>query len=139
MSHTCSSALIRCMDFRLTKAFNNWMEKNNIMNDCDIISVAGVVKNIAEDKDSEASKYILEQISLSKKLHDIKTLYIIHHTDCGAYGGHDAFEGLEDETRQHHADMNTTKNIIEENISDLEVKIVLADMETDEKINFIEF
>lgn len=126
--HTCSSALIRCMDFRLTKAINNWLENKNIMNDCDIISVAGVVKNIAEDKDSEASRYILQQIGLSKKLHDIKTLYLIHHTDCGAYGGHGAFADLAAEKNKHVADMNMAKVVINEVVPDVEIKLVLADM-----------
>ncbi|MBD3311716.1 MAG: hypothetical protein GF349_04490 [Candidatus Magasanikbacteria bacterium] len=119
------------MDFRLTKAINNWMEEKNIMNDCDIISIAGVVKEIALNKDSEAAKFILSQIELSKKLHDIQTLYLIHHTDCGAYGGHSAFDDLEEEKNKHIKDMNAAKVIIEENIDGVQVKLVLADMKDD--------
>lgn len=86
MSHSCSSALVRCMDFRLTKDVHKWMEEKGIMNDCDMISIAGISKAIADNPDSEESKFILNQIGLSIKLHNTKTLYIMHHTDCGAAG-----------------------------------------------------
>ena len=73
MSHSCSSALIRSMDFRLTKDIHKWMEEKGIMNDCDMISVAGISKAIADNPDSEEAKFILNQIGLSIKLHNIKT------------------------------------------------------------------
>ena len=105
MSHTCSSVLIRCMDFRLTSAINRWMEEKGIMDDCDIISIAGISKSIAEYPDSEDAKFVLNQIELSSKLHDTKTLYLVHHTDCGAYGGHDTFENLEVEKETYKSHM----------------------------------
>ncbi len=127
------------MDFRLTKAIHGWMENMNILNDCDVISIAGVVKAIARDKDSAESKYILSQIGLSKKLHQIQTIYLIHHTDCGAYGGHEAFNDLEQEKSRHIEDMNISKVVIEELVSDVEVKLVLADMKPDGRIDVIMF
>jgi len=139
MSHTCSSALIRCMDFRLTSAIDKWLEEKGIMDDCDIISVAGISKAIAEDVNSPDAQFILKQIELSVKLHSTKTLYLIHHTDCGAYGGHDAFENLEIERKQYNNDMDKAKKIINEKFSDLEVKLVLGEMHDDKNIEMIEY
>lgn len=128
MSHTCSSALIRCIDFRLTSAINKWMEEKGIMDDCDVISIAGISKAIAENPEGTDAKFVLNQIQLSHKLHDIKTLYLVHHTDCGAYGGHSNFDNLEIEKERYSEDMRKTKAVINNLIPDLEVKFVLADI-----------
>lgn len=134
MSHTCSSALIRCMDFRLTDAINKWLEEKGIINDCDIISVAGIAKTIAVDPRSADARFILKQIELSIKLHNTKTLYIMHHTDCGAYGGHKAFANLEDEKAKYLADMIKAREVIKSVIPDLEIRFVLADILDDESV-----
>lgn len=134
MSHSCSSAVVRCMDFRLTSAVNKWLEEKNIMDDCDIISIAGISKVIADNPDSAEAKYLLLQFELSKKLHNTKTLYLMHHTDCGAYGGHNAFESLEKEKSKYKADADKAKNIIEEKVLGLEVKFILADIKDDGSI-----
>lgn len=139
MSHKCSSALIRCMDFRLTSAINKWLEEKGIMDDCDIISVAGISKSIAEDENSTDAKFILNQIELSVKLHDTKTLYLIHHTDCGAYGGHSAFEDLETEKQKYNSDMAKAKELINTKFSDLEVKLVLVSIEDSGKVILLEY
>ena len=131
MSHTCSSALIRCMDFRLTDAINKWLEEKGIMNDCDIISVAGIAKVIADNPESPEAKFILKQFELSKKLHNTKTLYLMHHTDCGAYGGHKAFANLDEEKAKYKADMEKAREVIKSIVPDLEVKFVLADIKDD--------
>ena len=138
MFHTCSSALIRCIDFRLTSAIDAWMVEKGIMDDCDVISVAGIGKSIADNPESDDSKYILNQIALSKKLHDIKTLYLVHHTDCGAYGGHGAFEGLKSEKQCYNDDMNKAHKVISAHIPDIEIKHILADMKSDTDIEFVE-
>jgi carbonic anhydrase len=128
MSHTCSSALIKCIDFRLTSAIDKWLEEKGIMDDCDIISVAGISKAIVEDPESNDAKFILNQIELSVKLHSIETLYLVHHTDCGAYGGHDAFENLETEKQRYNDDMDHASEIIKAKFPELEVKHVLAEI-----------
>jgi len=119
------------MDFRLTDAINKWLEEKGIMNDCDMISVAGIAKVIADDPDSPEAKFILKQFELSKKLHNTKTLYLMHHTDCGAYGGHKAFANLEEEKAKYLADMEKAREVIKSVVPDLEVKFVLADIKDD--------
>jgi carbonic anhydrase len=125
------------MDFRLTSAINKWMEEKNIMDDCDVISIAGISKAIAENPESEDAKYILSQIKLSHDLHESKKLYLVHHTDCGAYGGHDAFENLEIEKQTYSDHMIKAKEIINNLVPDMEVIFVLADM-TEQGIDFKE-
>jgi len=116
------------MDFRLTTAINSWMEENNIMGDCDIISEAGVTKTIVENPASPEAQYLLTQIKLSKKLHRISTLYLMHHTDCGAYGGHSGFASTEDEMNRHIEDMKKAKAVIDAENLGIDVRLIIADM-----------
>ncbi|MFH1947178.1 MAG: carbonic anhydrase [Candidatus Magasanikbacteria bacterium] len=138
MPHKYSSALIRCIDFRLTSAIDKWLEEKGIMDDCDIISVAGVSKAIAEGQKSEDAKFILKQIKISVKLHQIKTLYLMHHTDCGAYGGHSAFENLEVEKQKYDDDMQKTKGIINKKFPDLKIKLFLAEIYDEDNVQIKE-
>jgi len=126
------------MDFRLTDAINKWLEEKGIMNDCDMISVAGIAKAIAVDPQSADAQFILKQIELSIKLHNTKTLYIMHHTDCGAYGGHKAFANLEEEKAKYMVDMEKARNTIKSIVSDLEVKFVLGDVLDDGNVKIEE-
>ena len=103
-------------------------KSTNIINIISAVSVAGISKSIAENPESTDAKFVLNQIELSYQLHDIKTLYLVHHTDCGAYGGHSAFENLDTEKAKYNVDMMTTKSVIKNLIPDLEIKFVLADI-----------
>jgi len=55
----------------------------------------------------------------------------MHHTDCGAYGGHKAFANLEEEKAKYLADMEKAREVIKSVVPDLEVKFVLADIKDD--------
>jgi len=126
------------MDFRLTSAINKWMEEKGIMDDCDVISIAGISKDIAENPESENAKFVLNQIKMSSELHNIKILYLVHHTDCGAYGGHDAFDDLENEKQCYIKDMKKAHEIISAHVHGIEIKHMLADMKSDTDIKIFE-
>lgn len=132
--HTCHHALIRCMDFRLQKAVDAWMMKNNLIGDCDIISVAGAGKDILSNPDG----FVAAQVVLSKKLHDTKIVLLMHHTDCGAYGGHAAFDNPEMERDFQISEMNKIKETIQNKNSGTEVKMLLADIKEDGEVEINE-
>ncbi|MFH1088809.1 MAG: carbonic anhydrase [Candidatus Uhrbacteria bacterium] len=128
--HHCHHALIRCMDFRLQKAVDEWLEENHLPGDCDMISVAGAGKDVLVNPDG----FVATQIGLSKKLHDTKTVLLMHHMDCGAYGGHSAFENLEAEKEFQVSEMKKIKEIIESKNSEMEVKMLLAHIDDDGEV-----
>jgi carbonic anhydrase len=108
MSHTCSAALIKCMDFRLTGDVHAWLEEKGLVNDCDIISVAGAAKDIVENPQG----YVFSLIKLSIELHQIKKVILMNHRDCGAYGGSAAFNGQAEEFAKHKGEMNKAREIL---------------------------
>lgn len=130
MSHTCNHALIRCMDFRLQKAIDQWMSKNNLAGDCDMISVAGAGKDIVVNPDG----FVATQVDLSCKLHETKIVLLMHHTDCGAYGGHTAFSSLEDERAHHLDEMAKAEEVIKSRHPEVEVKKILTVINDDGSI-----
>ena len=127
MSHHCSSALVRCMDFRLGPAIRDYLNEKNLYGHIDIISMAGGAKDLEQSDESALEG----QVDLSKRLHQIKTVILINHTDCGGYGGHEAFGSLEEERAQLIGDMKNARDKLTSKYQDLEVKLVLAIIDED--------
>lgn len=115
------------MDFRLESAVEEYLQNKGIVNDCDIISVAGVTKDMLENPEG----FVATQIDISKRLHEIDTLIIMHHMDCGGYGGHAAFEGIEAEHAFQIEQMKKSKEILEGKYEGLKAVMALADIADD--------
>ncbi len=138
MSHNCKALILHCIDFRFGGAIKNWLEENHLLNDCDIVSLAGATKGLVSPKNSAEPDIILRQIETSTGLHHISQIILMNHTDCGAYGGRDAFETAEIEHNQHVSDMQRAKEIILEKFPDLRIKMVLAKINPLGQISFEE-
>lgn len=109
------------------------------MGDFDDVSLAGAAKNIVSPANEAERELVLRQIEISKRLHGIEEVILMNHTDCGAYGGHKAFESAEAEHRKHADDMEESRKIILERWPDLKVKKILAKLVSDDHAREIEF
>ena len=81
--HICKATVLHCIDFRIQRFLNEYLEER-FAGSYDRISVAGGVRNVP-----------LDQFEVSIRLHQPKTIVLIQHEDCGAYGGSKEFDGLE--------------------------------------------
>lgn len=104
-SHNCEGVIITCIDFRFQKYINNWIGKNFAPSTYDRVALAGGVKDF---------QAVLNQIEISKKLHNIHKVILINHEDCGAYGD------LGNEEK-HTLDLNQAKKNINEKYPDLTI------------------
>ena len=109
MSHTCSSILMHCMDFRFGKAMKEFMAEKNLLGDADLVSFAGSAKNVV---DPATREFALRQIEISKTLHGMKNVWLVNHTDCGAYGGRKAFADDMAEHDKHLADFAGEEEVV---------------------------
>lgn len=134
MPHTCSSVLVRCIDFRLGSAIRDYLNTNNLYDDIDIISIAGAVKNVND----EPSGFLAEQLSISKRLHHVQTIILMNHTDCGAYGGRSAFANKESEWKAHTAQLHAAHATITKMWPDVNVKLFMADVEEGRRVEIRE-
>jgi carbonic anhydrase len=126
MAHHCKHLLIRCIDFRLATGIKNYLETNNLLGDCDVLSIAGAIKGLASPKDPYEKEFIMGQIDISVGLHAISEITLVNHLDCGAYGGSSKFASLDLERNFHIDEMKTAKDIILQKYPTLKVKMVLA-------------
>lgn len=138
MKHTCATLILHCIDFRFGKEIKKYLEQRDLLGNCDIVAVAGVAKNIASPAVENDREFVVRQIDISKKLHDIKEVIVMNHTDCGAYGGRAAFASEEEEKMRHIADMQKAQEIIRAKHSDCTVTTVLAHIDSVGAISFEE-
>ena len=138
MSHHCQALVIHCMDFRFHSAIRDFLVSMRLKDQYDLVSLAGAAKGLLEN-DRAGSEVILKQIDISQRLHGISEVYIIHHMDCGAYGGHAAFADLSAEHAKQAADLKAAQRIVSEKFTSLTVKKVLARIEERDGRNLIDF
>jgi hypothetical protein len=125
MSHHCPALVIHCMDFRFHSAIRDWLISLGLKDQCDLVSLAGATKGLA-DRDQSSTEIILKQIDIARQRHGIREVYIMHHLDCGAYGGRAAFRGVREEHAKQVADMTAAASIIQQHYPNLTVAKVLA-------------
>lgn len=86
----------------------------------DLVSFAGSTKSL---------ETILGQLDISKRLHSIKRVVLIHHEDCGAYGA-------ESTPERHALDLNKAMTQILARHPDLDVELYYLHLDgTFEKIS----
>ncbi len=102
-----------------------------MLGDCDIISVAGAVKNIIGPEDLQSNHSILSQVKTSFELHKIYKVILSNHVDCGAYGGSDNFSSLEEEKSFHLTELRRAKTVMRSLFPQLEVETAIAIIRND--------
>lgn len=110
--HTCSSILFICIDFRLMKQTFRFLESKGLLGDTDVVSLAGAGRKIASGSPEER-ELMLEQISISQKLHHSQTVILLHHSDCGAYKSVYQFANDDEEKAKQLEDMRAAARLIE--------------------------
>lgn len=135
MSHTCQAAIIHCIDFRLQKDLKSFLVSLDLLGDCDVISIAGAIKSLAQGTPEEQA-FVLKQVDVSVKLHAIQEVYLINHTDCGAYGGRNAFDSAEAERAAHLNDLRKAKELILSQHPSLKVELLLARLNEGAGVDF---
>ena len=121
--HTVDNLVISCIDFRFRAKVAEWV-KSELGDASDLAAIAGASKAIL-DEDTKAS--VLKQIDIASRLHAIKTVHILDHVDCGAYGGSGQFDSKEAEVEMHKTELEKAKKLIHAKFPGLEVKTYLLD------------
>ena len=105
--HHCDAAVVCCIDFRFQKFIRSWLDQNMKGKTYDLVGFAGATKNL---------EAIMQQIKISKKLHCINQVILVHHEDCGAYGNQST-------SRHHIKDLKRAKKRILADFPDLKVDL----------------
>jgi hypothetical protein len=96
----------------------------------DPILVAGGAKCLAGDDLERDRQFVLEQVRKSMHLHGTKTVLLMLHSDCGAYGGLAAFENdVTREAENHRNDLHRAIEFMLAQIPELTVRGFFVDFE----------
>lgn len=134
MSYNCKALVICCIDFRFHSAIRDFLVSMGIKDNYDMVCLGGSTKAIA-DNDQAGKETLLKQIDISQRLHNISEIYLIHHMDCGAYGGRQAFENELKEKEKHSTDLEKSRQAIIEKFNNLNINKVIARLDSD-KVDF---
>jgi len=77
--------LLSCMDFRLMDDIERYMTGRGLRDKYDHIVLAGASLGAVTDKYPAWNKTFWEHLDIAIKLHDIHTVIVMDHRDCGAY------------------------------------------------------
>ena len=103
--YRADAAVVWCFDDRITLAVQKFLKRSGLAR-VDSIRVAGGAKGLASTGEESQRTFLLEQLRLSRKLHGTDRVILVAHSDCGTYGGLDAFgRDLETEAEHHRAEL----------------------------------
>ncbi len=77
--------VLTCIDYRFQEKVFNWLHKKHMLGESDLIMVAGCSKDLVKPHNSESFESLLNQLSISVKLHNPENIILIDHQDCGGY------------------------------------------------------
>jgi carbonic anhydrase len=96
----------------------------------DPILVAGGAKCLAGDDRETDRQFVLEQIRKSMRLHGTRTVLLMLHSDCGAYGGLGAFDNdPAREAENHRSDLHRALDFLQSEIPEVMVRGYFVDFE----------
>ena len=128
--YQCDAAILWCFDNRFELGFRKFLKRAGVAHS-DPIKVAGGAKCLASPESESERTFILEQIRKSMRLHGTKTVILMVHSDCGAYGGLDGgFHGdTQAEAVHHERELRAAAAKLVEAIPELEVRGYFMDFE----------
>jgi len=127
--YQCDGAIVWCFDNRFDLGFRKFLKKIGVEHP-DPIKIAGGAKSLASPKQESDRQFVLDQIRTSMRLHGTSRAILMLHSDCGAYGGLDAF-GCDQmaEFRNHRDELHRAAAYLKEAIPGLEVQVYFVNFE----------
>lgn len=120
--------LLNCIDFRLIKYVNAYMDGLGLTGKYDQVILAGGSLGAQNDSFPEWAVTFWQTLDLSIQLHGIHRVIVIDHRDCGAYKlafNVDFVQVPEEETLVHTAELTALRSAIQTKHPDLKVDLGL--------------
>ncbi|MBS1857518.1 MAG: hypothetical protein JST11_19275 [Acidobacteria bacterium] len=88
--YTCDAAIVWCFDNRFELGFRKFLKRIGVVFS-DPIKIAGGARCLAAPEQVSQREFVLDQLRTSMRLHGTRRVILMLHSDCGAYGGLEAF------------------------------------------------
>lgn len=127
--YICDAAVVWCYDNRFEAVFRKLLKRIGVFH-ADPIRIAGGARCLAASGQESERRFVLEQIRRSMRLHSTRTVVLMLHSDCGAYGGLAAFQhDAAREAANHQTDLEEATAFLQREIPELTVKAFFVDFE----------
>ena len=127
--YTCDAAVVWCFDNRFDLGFRKFLQRIGVTYS-DPIKIAGGAKSLASPAQESDRQFVVDQIRTSIKLHGTKRAILMLHSDCGAYGGLDAFQGdTMAEFRNHRDELHRAAAYLKSAIPEINVEVYFVNFE----------
>jgi carbonic anhydrase len=130
--------LLSCMDFRLMDDIERYMSGRKLRDKYDHVVLAGASLGAITDKYPAWNKTFWEHLDIAIKLHNIHTVIVMDHRDCGAYKvilGPEHAKDPKTEKETHATQLKKLKAQIVQKYPKLKVEMLL--MALDGKVEVI--
>lgn len=130
--HGIKALVITCIDFRFQKTLFAWLEKNDYLGQCDILSIAGSSRDLVEPIGIEHQRAAVRHITLSVDLHQPKEILVFDHQDCGGYTQNGTVgKGLSraEDFKRHLVYFRKTRSVLSEVFPNISIRTFYADLE----------
>lgn len=120
--------LLSCMDFRLMDDIERYMSGRGLRDKYDHIVLAGASLGAITDKYPAWNKTFWEHLDIAIKLHDIHTVIVMDHRDCGAYKvilGPSHMQSPNVERDVHAVQLRKLRSMVNEKYPQLKVETLL--------------
>jgi carbonic anhydrase len=127
--YKCDAAVVWCFDNRFELLLQKTVKRLGLAY-YDPIRIAGGTKYLASPEHERDRQFVLEQIRISMRLHETKSVILMLHSDCGAYGGLAAFENdPQREAENHLQEIRRAAAYLSSQIPGLNVRGFFVDFE----------
>lgn len=129
---TTDALLLSCMDYRLMDDVERYMSGRGLRDKYDHIVLAGASLGAVTDKYPAWNQTFWEHLDIAIKLHDIKSVIVMDHRDCGAYkvilgAAPVANPAIEKDT--HAVQLKKLKGLINKKYPKLSVEMLLMSLD----------
>ena len=124
--------LLSCMDYRLMDDVEKYMSGRGLRDKYDHVVLAGASLGALTDKFPAWNQTFWEHLDIAIKLHDIKSVIVMDHRDCGAYAvilGADSVKDAKTEKDTHAVRLRQLRAAINKQHPKLAVETLMMSLD----------
>ena len=132
MKSKFKAMVLSCIDPRFQPLVYDYLKKKKLIGKFSAFTIAGGAIGVTHVKFKKWHSTFIENLSTSIKLHKIKKLIVVNHTDCGAAkiaNGNKNFD-FYNENKIHRSSFIKLKKIIKKKFPKLKSEMILMSLNT---------
>jgi hypothetical protein len=120
--YRADACVVSCFDARFELVTRKFLKKRGVWW-ADPLKIAGGAKVFASPAEESERSFALGQVRTSMRLHGTNRVMLMVHSDCGAYGGLQAFNANEEQEAENHAgELRRAAEFLKSSIPEIEVE-----------------